>query len=128
VVATGPLPVVIANPLHLLRLFQNLIGNALKYHRAGIAPVVHITAEDKSDHWLFAVADNGIGIEAAYLDSIFAPFKRLHSQEQYPGTGIGLAISKRIVDNLGGHIWAESKFGEGSVFFFTLPKHPQELA
>jgi chemotaxis family two-component system sensor kinase Cph1 len=116
------MPTVTANPFHLLRLFQNLIGNALKYQRPGKPPIVRITAKEKKNFWLFSVADNGIGIENAYLNSIFAPFKRLHSDDQYGGTGIGLAICKRIVEGLGGSIWAESKPGKGSIFFFTLPK------
>jgi light-regulated signal transduction histidine kinase (bacteriophytochrome) len=121
-ISNGPMPTVTANPFHLLRLFQNLIGNALKYQRPGKPPIVRITAKEKKNFWLFSVADNGIGIENAYLNSIFAPFKRLHSDDQYGGTGIGLAICKRIVEGLGGSIWAESKPGKGSIFFFTLPK------
>jgi len=121
-VSNGPLPTIGTNSLRLARLFQNLIGNALKYRRRDAPSVVRVTAEEREDFWLFAVADNGIGIEAAYLNSIFAPFKRLHGDDAYGGTGIGLAICKRIVESLGGTIWAESKPGEGSVFFFTLPK------
>jgi light-regulated signal transduction histidine kinase (bacteriophytochrome) len=118
----NPLPTMMANPLNLMRLFQNLVGNALKYHRPDHPPVIAVSAEDKKDKWLFSVADNGIGIEAPYLESIFAPFKRLHSDEQYPGTGIGLAICKRIVDSFGGAIWVDSTPGAGSTFFFTMPK------
>jgi light-regulated signal transduction histidine kinase (bacteriophytochrome) len=116
------LPTIQANPLHLLRLFQNLIGNALKYKKENEPTVICVSAEEKENDWLFIVSDNGIGIEAEYLTAIFAPFKRLHSDAQYSGTGMGLAICKRIVDSLGGTIWAESKVGEGSSFFFTLPK------
>lgn len=121
-ISSGPLPTIRANTLPLLRLFQNLIGNALKYQRPIRPPVIRVTAEDKLDRWQFAIADNGIGIEADYLEAIFEPFKRLHSDDQYGGTGIGLAICKRIVESFGGTIWAESKPEEGSIFYFTLPK------
>ena len=104
------------------QIFQNLIGNALKYHHAGSAPVVKISVEDKGDRWKFAVADNGIGINAAHLKEIFLPFKRLHTREEYPGTGMGLAITKKIVENLCGNIAVESLKGNGSTFYFTLPK------
>ena len=116
------LPTVMADPIHLSRLFQNLIGNALKYQRPGKPPVIRVAVEEKNGQWLFSVADNGIGIEKEYLDSIFAPFKRLHTDDQYAGTGIGLAICKRIVEEFGGSIWAESTPEHGSTFFFTLPK------
>ncbi|MFA4995174.1 MAG: ATP-binding protein [Bdellovibrionales bacterium] len=118
----GTLPTVDADPLHLSRVFQNLIGNALKYQRSGKPPLVRVAVDEKLDHWQFSVADNGIGIDAAYLDLIFAPFKRLHNDAEYAGTGIGLAICRRIIENFGGSIWAESKPDHGSVFFFTLPK------
>ncbi len=126
-IRNDPLPTAWANPLHLSRLFQNLIGNALKYQTVGKPPVIRIAAKDKGDHFLFSVSDNGIGIEPMYLETIFAPFKRLHSDDQYAGTGIGLAICKRIVEGFGGKIWAESAPDEGSAFFFTLPKRaPQQ--
>jgi signal transduction histidine kinase len=102
-------------------LFQNLIGNAIKYRREGETPRIHVSAR-RDDHgeWRFSVRDNGLGIEAQFLDAIFAPFKRLHGTE-YSGTGIGLTISQRIVERYGGRIWVESTSGEGSVFYFTLP-------
>ena len=120
-VACGPLPVVTANPLHLTRVFQNLIGNALKY-RSNEPPRVNVTASEEAQHWVFAVEDNGIGIEPEYRAQIFGIFKRLHGSE-YPGAGIGLAICKKIVDRHGGTIWVESEPGKGSRFCFTLPRH-----
>ncbi|MBN8530486.1 MAG: PAS domain S-box protein [Alphaproteobacteria bacterium] len=116
------LPTVIAHPIRFTRLMQNLIGNALKYQKKGNTPKLRISAEDKGDHWRFAVADNGIGIKEDYLETVFAPFKRLHSTHEYAGTGIGLAICKKIVEGFGGMIWVESEFGKGSTFFFTIPK------
>lgn len=104
------------------QIFQNLIGNALKYHHAGSAPAVNISVEDNGDHWKFAVADNGIGINPAHHKGIFLPFKRLHTREEYPGTGMGLAITKKIVESLCGNVAVESSEGNGSTFYFTLPK------
>lgn len=120
-VACGPLPVVTANPLHLTRVFQNLIGNALKY-RSNEPPRVTVNASEEAQHWVFAVQDNGIGIAPEYQAQIFGIFKRLHGNE-YPGAGIGLAICKKIVDRHGGAIWVESEPGKGSRFCFTLPRH-----
>jgi light-regulated signal transduction histidine kinase (bacteriophytochrome) len=119
-VSTGPLPAVLANHGMLVRVFQNLIGNALKFCKAE-RPVVRIAAERQGSEWRFSVADNGIGIEAQYRDRIFMIFQRLHQQAEYPGTGIGLAVVKRIVERNGGRIWLESEPGQGTTFFFTLP-------
>jgi signal transduction histidine kinase len=102
-------------------LLQNLIGNAIKYRRPGEPAHIHIRARRNAGLWRFSVADNGIGIEAQYLQTIFAPFKRLHGLDEYPGSGIGLAICKKIVERSGGQIWAESTYGQGSTFHFTLP-------
>jgi PAS domain S-box-containing protein len=105
-----------------IQLLQNLIGNGLKYHRKGISPKVEVSCEDQGESFLFTVKDNGLGIKEEYFQKIFVIFQRLHAKEEFQGTGIGLAIVKKIVDNLGGKIWLESKFGEGTVFYFILPK------
>ena len=118
-VTHDPLPIVQANPTHLTQVFQNLVGNALKFQ--GDAPAnVHVGARALPDGWEFSVRDNGVGIPADQLDRIFAIFQRLHRQDEYPGTGIGLAICKRIVEKYGGKIWVESQPGKGSTFYFTL--------
>lgn len=115
------LPSVRVQPFHLTQLFQNLIGNALKYRRPDVAPVVQISAEPAGDEWVFSVADNGIGFNPAYAERIFGVFKRLHHHDKYPGTGIGLAICARIVAHYAGRIWAESEEGKGATFHFALP-------
>ncbi len=114
------MPTLDADGAQIVQLFQNLIGNALKF-RSGV-PRVKVLAIDEGDVWTLAVADNGIGIAPQHLDRIFGMFQRLHTQREYPGTGIGLAICKRIVERHGGRIWAVSEPGKGSTFFFTLPK------
>jgi signal transduction histidine kinase len=103
-----------------MQLFQNLIGNALKYRAKERHPQIHVSAEPRDDHWVFAVQDNGIGIAPEYHDRIFGVFKRLHGPD-VPGTGIGLAICKRIVDHHGGRLWVDSEVGGGSTFYFTFP-------
>jgi PAS domain S-box-containing protein len=115
----GSLPTVQAHEVRLVQLLQNIIGNAIKY-RSDRPPKIRVAAERRDAEWLFVVEDNGIGIEPEYSSQIFGIFKRLHGQN-YPGTGIGLAICQRIVERYGGRIWVESKPGEGSRFFFTLP-------
>ena len=102
------------------QLFQNSIGNALKFTFGDRSPEIEITARQQDEHWLFAVADNGIGIEPQYTDKIFQMFQRLHSSSEYEGTGIGLAICHKVVTSHGGKIWVESKIGKGSTFYFTL--------
>ncbi|GJL51478.1 MAG: hypothetical protein NPIRA01_27050 [Nitrospirales bacterium] len=116
----GPLPTIEGNAIQLEQLFQNLIGNGLKY-RGNHAPVIEVSAIEKPEHWEFAVRDNGIGIDLQYAERIFVIFQRLHTKKKYSGTGIGLAICKKIVELHGGHIWVDSTLGEGSTFFFTLP-------
>jgi signal transduction histidine kinase len=120
-VTYDPLPTVNADEFQLVQLFQNLIGNALKFKGAQ-TPRIHISAEDQAEAWTFAVKDNGIGIDAEYFDRIFMVFQRLHNRTDYPGTGIGLAICKKVVDRHGGRIWIESQAGLGSTFRFTVPK------
>ena len=120
IVSHDPLPTVMAEELPLLLLFQNLIGNALKYHRPGEPPRIHVSAQRSANAWNFSVRDNGLGIEPQHLESIFNPFKRLHGPE-YPGSGIGLAICQKIAERYRGRIWAESTRLQGSTFHFTIP-------
>ena len=116
----GPLPVVQGDPRLLAAVFQNLVGNALKFHGED-APIVLIDAVDGDDAWTISVTDNGTGIEPQYADQIFTLFQRLHSKTDYPGTGIGLSLCKKIVEFHGGQIWLEPHAGEGSTFRFTIP-------
>lgn len=116
------LPVIGSYKTQLRQVLLNLIGNALKYIKAGIPPVIEITAKEFPDHWKMAVADNGIGIDAEYFEKIFIIFQRLHHKDEFPGTGMGLAITKKIVESLGGKIWVESVEGKGSTFYFTVEK------
>ena len=116
------LPKIHGNPLNFTRLLQNLVSNALKYSQDDVAPLITVKAQDKGHEWLFSVQDNGIGIKEEYSDQIFVIFKRLHGKQAYKGTGIGLAACKRIIESMDGKIWVESVYGEGSTFFFTVPK------
>jgi PAS domain S-box-containing protein len=115
------LPCVRADAAQLAQLFQNLVGNAIKF-RGADAPLIQVSALDLGSDWRFSVQDNGIGIETQYADKVFVIFQRLHTRLEYPGTGIGLAMCKRIVERHGGRIWFESEPGRGSTFYFTLPK------
>jgi signal transduction histidine kinase len=118
-VAVERLPVVTADPGQLSRLLQNLIANAIKF-RGERPPSVRVSARREGDEWVFAVADNGIGIEKKYTGEVFKMFRRLHAATAYPGTGIGLAIARKVVERHGGRIWVESEPGRGSTFYFTL--------
>ena len=119
-VTYDPLPTIKADPIQLSLLFQNLVSNGIKFHGKA-APRVHVSAERDGHSWRFAVRDNGIGIKAVYQDRIFEVFRRLHSRSQYAGTGIGLAICKKIIERHGGRIWVESEVDKGATFFFTIP-------
>lgn len=120
-VTHDPLPQIPADQGQMVRLFQNLVSNALKYRRDDVRPEVHVAAREEGSVWILSVKDNGVGFEPQDSTRIFLPFTRLHSQSEIPGTGVGLAICRRIVENHGGRIWAESKAGEGSTFYFSIP-------
>ncbi|MGB9980211.1 PAS domain S-box protein [Methanobacterium sp.] len=117
------LPTVIADRNQLIQLFQNMISNAIKFKKNDVTPKIHISVkkDEKRGEFIFSVSDNGIGLETQYKDKIFEVFKRLHTMDEYKGAGIGLAISKRIIERHGGRIWVESELGNGSTFYFTLP-------
>jgi light-regulated signal transduction histidine kinase (bacteriophytochrome) len=119
-IVVDPLPTVIADPLELGRLFENLLDNAIKFRSAREVPEIRVSAEKRPGEWGFSVADNGIGIEFAQRERIFEMFQRLHSREQFPGIGMGLAVCKQIVERLGGRIWVESEPEHGSTFRFTI--------
>lgn len=119
VIESEKLPTVKADPVQMAQLFQNLLGNAVKF-RAEAKPLIKISAQKEGSQWCVAVSDNGIGIDPDYAQKIFVIFQRLHNRNQYPGTGIGLAICKKIVERHGGRIWVESMPSQGSTFFFTL--------
>lgn len=116
------LPTLKVYSYQMIQLFQNLINNAIKFHRPDVIPTIYIKVREKADSYEFAIEDNGIGIAEEYLHKIFLIFKRLHHRKEYQGTGIGLATCKKITENHGGEIWVKSKIGEGSIFYFTLKK------
>jgi PAS domain S-box-containing protein len=120
IITHDPLPVIMADNVQLGQLFQNLIGNAIKFQGTE-PPRIHVSASLIGNAWVFSVCDNGIGIAPEYAERIFVIFQRLHTQEKYPGTGIGLALCKKIVERHGGHIWVESEPGKGATFYFTVP-------
>ncbi len=103
------------------QILQNLVGNGLKFRREGVLPRIEVSAQAGEDLWQISVSDNGIGIEPGYFERIFIIFQRLHAKEQYAGSGIGLAIVKKIIERHGGQLWLESSSGQGSTFHFTLP-------
>lgn len=120
-VAYDNLPVVTADPSQIGRVFQNLIANAIRFRRDE-PPRIHVSARPEGKGWIFSVSDNGMGIEPEFFDRIFVMFQRLHTRAEYPGTGIGLAICKKIIERHGGHMWLESEVGKGSTFYFTIPE------
>jgi len=120
-VTHDPLPTVSADPVQIRQLLLNLIANGMKFQLPAQKPEVRVTATREEDEWRFGVSDNGIGIDAKYFKNLFQIFKRLHSNDEYPGTGIGLAMCRKIVERHGGRIWIESVLGQGSTFLFTLP-------
>jgi len=121
VIVEAILPTVNAEKTQMIQLFQNFISNAIKF-RGDIPPVIIVSAEEQATHWIFKIKDNGIGIEKEYFDRIFVIFQRLNDRTEYPGTGIGLAICKKIVERHGGQIWLESQPGNGTTFFFSIKK------
>ena len=120
VITHDPLPIIYGNDQSMIQLFQNLIGNAIKY-RSDETPKIEISVKKEDKQYLFSIKDNGIGIDPKHLERIFTIFQRLHSDREYEGTGIGLAIAQKIVIQHGGQIWAESELGKGSTFYFTIP-------
>lgn len=120
----GELPTVPADAVQMTQLFQNLLSNALKFQDGSVQPRVNVSAEPREDEWVFSVQDNGIGIDPDCHDLIFEAYKRLHAQDKFPGTGMGLAICRKIVERHGGRIWVESAPGRGTCFRFTLPSRP----
>jgi PAS domain S-box-containing protein len=116
------LPIITGKLSGIRSLFQNLISNAIKFRKKDAAPVIKISAKDQGKHWLFEIKDNGIGIEKIYFDKIFMLFQRLHTRNEYQGTGIGFALCKKVIDMRGGKIWIESEYGIGTTFYFTIPK------
>jgi light-regulated signal transduction histidine kinase (bacteriophytochrome) len=119
-VTHDPLPAVLADEMQLIQLFQNLVGNGIKYQSPGI-PQVHISAaKNGGKQWVFSVKDNGLGIDSQYFEKIFGMFQRLHKRDEFAGTGIGLAICKKIVERHGGSIAVKSQPGNGSTFSFDL--------
>jgi len=121
-ISFADLPIVKAHPTLMFQLFQNLINNGIKYSREGIEPEIFVTAQEHDREWRFAIEDNGIGIEEQYFNKIFNIFQRLHNRNEFSGTGMGLAIVKKIIDNGNGKIWLKSEVGKGTIFYFTLPK------
>ena len=115
------LPAVRIGTTHFQQILQNLIGNAIKY-RGDAPPRIHVSAREQDGAWLFSVQDNGIGIDPQYHEQVFGLFKRLHAGATYSGTGIGLAICKKLVERYGGRIWLQSERGQGTTFFFTVPQ------
>jgi len=120
-ISVAEMPTVRMRESHLSQIFQNLLGNAIKYRKEGCPPVIEISARESGGNWIFTIADNGIGVPALYSESIFGIFQRLHTANKYTGTGMGLAICKRIVERYRGQIWVEPESGDGARFSFSIP-------
>ena len=127
IITHDPLPQIVGDKEMLMQLFQNLISNSIKY-RSDKSPQIHISVVKEGNQYCFSVEDNGIGINSNQLGRIFTIFQRLHTSEEYEGTGIGLAIAQKIVHQFGGHIWAESEKDKGSIFYFTIPNRVENIA
>jgi two-component system, chemotaxis family, sensor kinase Cph1 len=121
IVTFDPMPTIVADSTQLTQLFQNLIANAIKFRKPDQTPLIHISVNRQEDDWLFSIADNGIGIDPQFFDRIFVIFQRLHTRDEYPGSGMGLTICKKIVECHRGKIWLTSTPGQGATFSFTIP-------
>jgi two-component system, chemotaxis family, sensor kinase Cph1 len=121
IVTSDPMPTIVADSTQLMQLFQNLIANAIKFRKPDETPQIHISVQRQEDDWLFSISDNGIGIEPQYFERIFVIFQRLHTRDEYPGSGMGLTICKKIVECHRGKIWVTSEPGRGTTFSFTIP-------
>ena len=128
VVTRATLPLVHVDPSQMVQVMQNLVGNAIKFHREGQPPKVHVSASREGTEWVFSVKDNGIGIDPELFGRLFNLFQRLHPQNKYPGTGVGLAVTKKIIERHGGRVWIESQPDRGSTFYFTIPIETQQTA
>ena len=126
VITVDNLPVIFADKTQMMQVFQNLIANAIKFQPKENIPEIKISGEKRPDEWLFSVKDNGIGIDKKYHEKVFVIFKQLHSKAMFHGTGIGLAVVKKIVERHGGSIWFESELGKGTTFYFTLKNKKHE--
>jgi PAS domain S-box-containing protein len=124
-ISHDPMPVIEGDPSQLIQVMQNLLANAIKFHQEGKTPVIHITAKQGINEWVFSVKDNGIGIDNELFGRLFTLFQRLNTQDKYPGSGIGLAVAKRVIQRHSGRIWVESQPGKGSTFYFSLPLKPR---
>jgi two-component system sensor kinase FixL len=127
IITYDPMPKLFGNAVQLMRLLQNLIANAIKYQHPDRKPVIHIAVVNRGEMWEICVEDNGMGIDARYIQQVFEPFRRLHNWDTIKGTGLGLSVCKKIAEHHGGHIWVESTPGTGSRFYFTLSKERRAL-